>query len=308
MDLIISHKSCPDGFLASLIAQRKYPNAGILPMNHGEPLPLEQVRGKDVIVFDFSWKRKEENEAIAKAAKSLMIFDHHKTSQAACENLSYAFFDMKRSGAGLAWDYLFGLSEPRPWYVNYIEDYDLWNHRLPRSREVNAYLHSLDFKNEDWAHLGGMTWNQAADIGHFIVKNSERYVNFALKQAFKGRLEIPQLISDPEGKFLSGSWSVGIVNALYIYASEIGEALYNSGLDVGMTWFERSDGMIQFSLRCVKDGPVDVSKIAARISPIGGGHQSSAGLPLPIDQGRCLIDSILNRKSAWGKIEFVSGS
>src|SRR5579863_7108519 len=105
--LIISHKSCPDGFCAAFIAKKRYPEAEVLPINHGDPLPLEQVRGKDVLVLDFSWKRREDNEAVAAAAASIHIFDHHKTSLAACEGLPYTTFDMSRSGAGLTWDYLF---------------------------------------------------------------------------------------------------------------------------------------------------------------------------------------------------------
>jgi hypothetical protein len=87
---------------------------------------------------------------------------------------------------------------------------------------------------------------------------------------------------------------------LYTHASEIGAALVESGADIGMTWFERGDGMIQFSLRSLKGGPVDVSKVANRISPIGGGHQSASGLPLSIYEGRALIDSILKRKCGLG--------
>ena len=82
MDLIISHKSCPDGFCASFIAHKRYPEAEILPLNHGDPLPLDQVRGKDILILDFSWKSREDNEAVALAAKSIHILDHHKTSQA----------------------------------------------------------------------------------------------------------------------------------------------------------------------------------------------------------------------------------
>lgn len=350
MDLIISHKSCPDGFCAAFIAHKKYPNAEILPLNHGDPLPLEQVRGKDIIVLDFSWKRREDNEAVAAATKSIWILDHHKTSLAACQGLPYATFDMNRSGAGLTWDYLFGkdftpirrnsdvktfeeavkmytwdqlisttsgnsvvdiykykvesdeearreregeVPKPRPWYVNYIEDYDLWNHKLICTREVNAFLHSLNFDFAEWEELDKINFLDASERGKYIVRNSDRYVKLALKQAFEGRLTINQGF-DPEG--FSCDYSVKIVNALYTYASEIGAALVESGADIGMTWFERGDGMIQFSLRSKKGGPVDVSAVANRISPLGGGHQAASGLPLPIYQGRALIDSILNRK------------
>lgn len=312
VNLIISHKSCPDGFCAAFIAHKRYPEAEILPLSHGEPLPLDQVRGKDVVCLDFSYKTPYENDQLADAARSFHIYDHHKTAAEALKDRInvYATFDLSRSGAGLAWDYLFGKDAPvewghheileRPWFVNYIEDYDLWNHKLPNSREVNAYLHSLDFNFEEWEALERMNVEDAITIGTHLVRNNERYVKLACKQAFEGRLVIPQSINDPEGKLFSCDYSVKIVNALYTYASEIGAALVNSGADIGMTWFERGDGMIQFSLRSLKGGPVDVSKVANRISPVGGGHQAASGLPLPIYEGRALIDSILNRKCGLG--------
>ena len=322
MDLIISHKSCPDGFCASFVAHKRYPEAEILPLNHGDPLPLDQVRGKDVLCFDFSWKSTADNLAVANAANSLHIYDHHKTSKEACEGLDFCTFDMNRSGAGLAWDYLFGKDSPRvqdaanqsivdmykyneilrraarPWYVNYIEDYDLWNHKLISTKEVNAFLHSLNFDFAEWQELEEINFLDAAERGKYIVRNDERYVKLAVKQAFEGRLVIPPSISNPEA--FSCDYSVKIVNALYTYASQIGAALVQSGADIGMTWFERGDGMIQFSLRSLKGGPVDVSKVAQRISPQGGGHQSASGLPLSIYEGRALIDSILNRKCGLG--------
>jgi uncharacterized protein len=327
VDLIITHKSCPDGFCASFIAHKRYPEAEILPLNHGEPLPLEKVSGKDVLCFDFSWKTREENIQVAQTAKSLHIYDHHKTSREACEGLDFCTFDMNRSGAGLAWDYLFGKDSPRaqdaanaanqsivdmykynkillemqrPWYVNYIEDYDLWNHKLIATKEVNAFLHSLDFNFPEWEELDEINFIAAAERGKYVVRNNERYVKLALKQSFEGRLVIPQSINDPEGKLFSCDYSVKIVNSLYTYASEIGAALVESGADIGMTWFERGDGMIQFSLRSLKGGPVDVSKVAHRISPIGGGHQAASGMILSIYEGRALIDSILNRKCGLG--------
>ena len=59
----------------------------------------------------------------------------------------FARFDMGRSGAVLAWDYFFGgpsTGRPRPWIVEYVQDRDLWAWKLPRSKEVSAYLRSLE--------------------------------------------------------------------------------------------------------------------------------------------------------------------
>src|SRR5260370_39965031 len=121
-----------------------------MPLNHG--LSPEQIDklvndcyNKDVIMVDYSLRTRLDNDQLAQAAKSFRILDHHKTAQAALEGAPYATFDMKRSGAGLAWDYLMSSDGgynfiERPWWVNYTEDQDLWNWALPGSQTINAYL------------------------------------------------------------------------------------------------------------------------------------------------------------------------
>ena len=86
-------------------------------------------------------------------------------------------------------------------------------------------------------------------------------------------------------------YTVGIVNVPYLNTSEVGHALA-CRYDVGLGWFERNDGLLQFSLRSV--GEVDVTEIAKVFG--GGGHQHAAGFQLPLDKGREVIDTILGRK------------
>ena len=43
MDLIITHAKCPDGLCAALIAKRRYPEAEVLFLDHGVPVPFEAV-------------------------------------------------------------------------------------------------------------------------------------------------------------------------------------------------------------------------------------------------------------------------
>ena len=182
MDIIISHAACPDGFCATYIAKKKYPDAEVIFRSHGQTgidELIEHCRNKRVLMTDFSLPTKEQNIALIDSAAYTMILDHHKTAeskigdlpQAACAKI---VFDMKRSGAGLTWDYLFGKDSSlstrygplqyehgrahdqfyyqieRPWYVNYVEDRDLWNWKLPESREVNAYLGTLPFDFAYW--------------------------------------------------------------------------------------------------------------------------------------------------------------
>ena len=307
MDLILYHGQCMDGFCAAYIASKRYPEAQLMPCDHGTEPPYEAVTGKDVLVVDFSWKTREQNDKLASLAKSFQIYDHHKTAQVILGDMPYAVFDMQRSGAGLTWDYLFGkdsdkafvacttidykvgkLYTPRPWFVNYVEDRDLWNWKLPNSKEICAYLGTLPFTKEAWDKLDITTVESTKIKGIGALAHIEHYVREAVKQAQHGVLHYSPHFA------VNVRYSVAAVNALYLNCSEIGNELAEKA-DIGMTYFERPDGQIQFSLRSI--GNIDVSEIAKEYG--GGGHRNAAGFQLPISEGRELIDGILGRYAQW---------
>lgn len=303
MDLIIYHNGCTDGFCAAYIAHKRWPGATFMPRNYGMEPPYEEVAGKDVLVVDFSWRTKEENENLAHAAKSFRILDHHKSAAETLADLPFATFDMNRSGAGLAWDYLFGedahemigsLNVPaqsRPWYVNYVEDRDLWRRALPNSRAVNAFISAVQFDFDAWdASICRATVEQAIKYGGWINLQIEKYVVQAVKQAQYGQL----FYINPSG-YVS-QYRVALVNATYENGSEICDALdHLPGFDIGMIWWERADGKIQFSMSS-HNSDADMSKIARTRG--GGGHRTKGGFELNIAEARNLIDSILGRPFA----------
>lgn len=303
MDLIIFHGNCPDGWCAAYICKFKYPEAELLPLNHG--LNDNQLNslfnicaGKDVIMVDYSLRTRELNDQLNSVAESFYILDHHKTAQAALEGAEYATFDMKRSGAGLAWDYLFGkdstgewtydreqreggvdIGTPRPWWVNYTEDQDLWNWALPDSQLINAWLMVQPRTEEVW---GTITTKVSADdarrSGMGVREYIEYYTRSVVAEAQEGVFE---------------GYKTGVLNIPYVGVSEAGAALIDKGYDIGLLWFERGDGITQFSLRSLHSGNVDVSAIAKKYG--GGGHGTAAGFQLSMPEGRILVDKILNR-------------
>jgi oligoribonuclease NrnB/cAMP/cGMP phosphodiesterase (DHH superfamily) len=296
MDIIIYHNNCPDGFTAAYIAKKRYPQAQLMPRDHGLAPPYEEVIGKDVLVVDFSWRTKDQNRQMSSSAKSFQILDHHKTAQAELSGEPYAVFDMNRSGAGLAWDYLFGKDSnlpyshfihgqsyfgmERPWWVDYVEDRDLWRFRLPNSKEINAFIMTFPYTIDGWNDMANFSVDQAAEAGKGMLLQINHYVSEAVKQA-----QYSTWIT--AGK----SYTTAVLNVPYLNCSEIGNVLSESA-DVSVTWFERGDGMIQFSLR--SKGEIDVSEIAKQYN--GGGHKNAAGFQLTLTEGRAIVDQILNRE------------
>jgi len=101
--ICIYHANCADGFTAAWVVMR-YANAWAgpteyIPCSYGQEPPC--VDGADVLLVDFSYKRPV-MEAMAKAANSITVLDHHKTAQAElAEPIPgvEVVFDMDRSGA-----------------------------------------------------------------------------------------------------------------------------------------------------------------------------------------------------------------
>ena len=292
MDLILYHGSCPDGWCAAYIAQKRYLEAQLRGLTHGQNYTgvITECMNRDVLMVDFSFPTRELNDSLAKIAKSFRILDHHKTAQAVLEGASYATFDMRRSGAGLAWDYLFGkdsfagdaathFPQSRPWWVDYTEDQDLWNWALPESQPINAFLMVQPRTIEAWDSIVRMSAENACFKGEGVRQYIEYYTRSVLELVELGVLD---------------GHSTGVLNIPYVGVSEAGNAIVKLGYDVALAWHESNGGRIKFSLRSNKEGAnVDVSAIAKKFG--GGGHQNAAGFELHIEAGRRLVDQVLRR-------------
>lgn len=250
--LVIYHGGCRDGFCAAWVAHRKFADADFHAGYYGQPPP--DVDGRDVFVVDFSYPRPLMDEMFRRA-KSLLVLDHHKTAEAALVGAPYATFDMERSGAGMAWDHFFP-GEPRPWLVDYTEDRDLWRWKLPGSREFNGRIAILPFDFAAWTEAEGRQ-DGAHEMGEAVIAKTAQYVAEVRKNArrvtFAGR-------------------NVPLVNAPQVDISELLDALAQ-GEYFAIGWWQRADGVFQYSLR--SRGDFDVSALAKLHG--GGGHRNAAG-------------------------------
>lgn len=267
--VVIYHGYCSDGLGAAWAFHHVMPDALFHPAIHDNSPPPD-VTDKEVYVIDFAYSREIMLDMKAKA-KSLVLLDHHKSAMERLGDLPFCTFDMNRSGAGMAWDYLF--PEKRHWLIDYTEDCDLWNWKLPNSREINAAVKSYPISFETLYEFkarnlepGTPGWDSMILEGAAIRRAEMNMVNNIVRKA----REI-----DVHGH------KVLMVNSP-VLQSDVA-AVLAEGRPFGIAWFENEKGERVYSLRSRKGG-VDVAEIAAKF-PGGGGHARASGFRLPAGEG-----------------------
>jgi oligoribonuclease NrnB/cAMP/cGMP phosphodiesterase (DHH superfamily) len=266
--VVIYHADCFDGMCAAWVADRYFRKKGYSvvfhPARYGEDPPYEMCRGKWVYCIDFSYPR-EKLIRLKLEARELLVLDHHKTAQAELEGLSYANFDMERSGAGMAWDWFFS-EEPRHWLVNCIEDRDLWRFKYEQTRFQMAWIATVPFTIGDYHMLSLANPFDIMERGKAI----QRYINNYGKKAREHTV-----FKD------IGGFTFPVMNMSYQNCSDhLSAFIEHSGgrWDRAASFFLTRDDKWQFSLRSV--GEFDVSAIAKQYG--GGGHKNAAGFTVEV--------------------------
>lgn len=293
-DLVIYHGGgCADGFGAAWACWRRWGDAVTFhAANYGAPPP--DVAGKHVLIVDFSYKRPVLEEMGAIAA-SIIILDHHETAQedlaefvypvpdvltlqnarAALADLDdfafprvFADFDMKRSGARMAWEFCFPDAEV-PLLLRLIEDRDLWLFRYDATRPFATWLRAEPFSFERWSEIDLAL---DAPYGNDIMREAEAMQRFHDEK-------VREIASFARYEQL-GEHRPLVVNCPPMFASEVGNLLLEQHPDApfSMTYFDSGTKRL-LSLRSTADR-IAVSTIAARYG--GGGHRNAAGFSVAL--------------------------
>ena len=255
--VVLYHAECADGFGAAWALWQRHASARFVPVKHGIPPPLD-LANQHILIVDFSYPRPT-LEAVAEKSASLIVLDHHITAEKALAGLPFALFDQTRSGAVMAWEWAH--DAPVPWLLQYVQDKDLWQWRLPESREINAALASYPFDFKIWS---GLRQDHLEAEGRAIL----RYENETV-----GKLIAERVMVEFEGERVPAVQSA-------VLTSQIGERLAVAH-PFCLIWHDR-DGRRYFSMRSRAEG-TDVGAIAARYG--GGGHTHAAGFSVPMESG-----------------------
>jgi len=271
IDLVIYHKGCTDGFGSAWAAWKLLGDrAEYHAAKYGESPP--DVKGKNVVVLDFSYDNATTKKLIQEA-KGFLVIDHHKSAMVELHDVSCTHFDMTHSGAMLAWKFFHPGKEP-PRLIKFIEDRDLWKWEIPYSKEFSAAFDMVKFNFEDFdKYLDDSAVDDAQEQGAYILAYSKTVISKIAKKASLRKL---------------GGKDVLVVNSPH-WMSEIGAALAPK-CDFAVIWYYDHDTrQVKISLRAHHDDS-DVSEVAKRWG--GGGHRKAAGFVLQAEAG---IESIFDR-------------
>jgi hypothetical protein len=296
-DTVVYHGNCQDGFTGAWIAWKRYGDypeyvAGF----HGkEPPDVKLFENKDVLFIDFTYPLAI-MVAIGFVAKSLVVLDHHKTAEASLADfLSFDVgdeagydrvaelsnvrvgFDMKRSGAMLAWHFLFP-NDPAPIMVNHVQDRDLWRKQLTSTDAICMWLFSFDYTWENWDMAAAAI--EASDKRRYVIEAGEAIMRKHMK-------DIGELLPLTTRTMTLRGYRVPIANLPYTMASD-GANILAKDAPFGATYWVDTEANAQFSLRSI--GDFDVSAIAKTFG--GGGHKNASGFRVPMVNFRELWETV----------------
>jgi oligoribonuclease NrnB/cAMP/cGMP phosphodiesterase (DHH superfamily) len=270
--LCIYHGNCDDGFGAAHAVYTKFQELDHMELTfhkgiYGEAPPLGLIDSDTTVyIVDFSYKNEVLVDIAAKADQVILI-DHHLSFEQqmpwpVLPNLSIVF-DMEHSGAWLTWNYLF--PDDIPYYIEHIQDNDLWKFKLPQTKEFIAGLRSNQQKFSIWDEL---LYNPMA-----VLKYKEK--GAVVLSYYNEKME--NIISLCTRKMTINGIEGKVCNAPPMFASDIGNTLAKQTGTFGATYFHRADGAVVFSLRSIGE-ECNVANLAKLFG--GGGHKNAAGFTL----------------------------
>jgi len=263
--IILYHANCDDGFGAAYAAWVLLgDNAEYQSVQYGDPVPIEQLIGRQVYILDFSFSP-DIIRTIAQVATQVTLLDHHKSAAeqwngiVPSPNVTIAF-DMDRSGAQLSWDH-FHPGVPRPILIEHIGDRDLWRFALP---DTNAFCAGLGMQPTTFAAWHAVTPSALISIGRVIDEFRRLQVDSVMEWELR---QVTLMGHD------------GLAANVINYTSEVGHEIAKRSGTFSLTFFIKGNDVF-CSLR--SEAPFDVSEIAKHYG--GGGHAQASGFTMSINQ------------------------
>ncbi len=269
---VLYHAHCLDGLGAAYAFYRYYGDhfkgcpVEYRPVQYSDPVNVEEFIDAVVNIVDFSFPNPILQE-ICDVAKRVTVIDHHVTAIAALKCFEHPRFvkylSTERSGAALAWQYVWPEDHDIPRVIKHIEDRDLWRFQLPGTKEITTALRFMDIGVADLGHFRQHpeALEELLEIGDVMLRYERHLVKNTVARAwvapFADHAEVKVVNCDPN------------------LTSEVGNILAEASPSGFAVMFHMDEHYMNVSLRSTKASGVDVSKIAGLYG--GGGHPNAAG-------------------------------
>ena len=299
VDVVLFHAGCMDGFTAAWLLARTHKPAAVVPVSYSETDTtikeiIEQCRDAHVVMTDVSFPR-EQMESLEEVSASLTVIDHHATAPRNCGQIDglTLIFDPHKSAARLVWEFVWddairhseelrryfavSLRDLPPSLVAYVEDYDLWQFRLPSSEAINRFLRGQEKAFANWDRLHQMM-SQSVDTITMMLTTGKALLADDL-------MRINQAVARAGWCRLFGHVVPTVNLTESVIHSKVGQVLA-AGHPFAASYQIVEDRVI-FSLRSAESG-LDVAELAASM-PGGGGHKHAAGFNCDLKAGLELI-------------------
>lgn len=276
----IYHANCLDGIAAAWVVWDYYRTKGenitLFPGLYGKPLPPD-LKGKKVVIVDFSYKRADIEWLLANT--DLTLLDHHKTAKDDLAGL--VDIDMNYSGAVLAWRH-FHPGVPVPTELEFVQDNDLHKFMFTHTRAWVAAAFSYPRTVEAFDELvNHRNRDELITEGKALLRNQATGIREISKSAR------PFSIDGVKGV---------VVNANYMFSADIG-TLHEKDYEFVACYRDELEHRV-YSLRSAKETGADVSAIAETFG--GGGHTNAASFKIPFSDRRMGKSHIyLRSKGFW---------
>jgi oligoribonuclease NrnB/cAMP/cGMP phosphodiesterase (DHH superfamily) len=263
--VVVYHGDCPDGFGGAWAAWKKFgARAAYLPARDRNAPPCK-LKDKEVYLIDYTYEPAVVKKLIKDNIRVTAI-DHHVSQEAAVRLTDRYSYDIKHSGAALAWKY-FHPGKKVPMLLRYIEDGDLYKWNVPHSRELLMLIELASFDFKTWSRL-------AKDLEN--PRTHATYIKKGALLLFYNRSLWERLLPNAELVKFDGK-KIFALNCPRYFADDLGHALAAKTHSFALLWNE-SGGNIRVSLR--SEGNADVAKIAKKYG--GGGHKRSSGFSFEV--------------------------
>jgi len=270
---LITHDNCMDGTCTAMLLNNYCKDnnikLNIIYLQYGNSsnsFDVNMLNNKNVIMCDFSFDRNK-IISIKNITKNLIVLDHHKSAEENLTGLDYCIFDMKKSGATLMWEYLYG-DIIQPMFVKYVEDRDIWKGEFSDTEAFSLGIRMYEREallNKGYDAFKDNFVNDVIKTGNVLLKDRDMFI----KKIVDKKKSLPR-------KTIDGHNVICINNNTHI--SNVGNELSDNEPFVAQYFITDKD--IVFSLRSLEDGE-DVSVIARSYG--GGGHPRAAGFSFPLE-------------------------